>query len=578
MWWAALSTDIKKSSVNWATIPKWMQKAVYYHNDVLNKIMEEEPPNGLTVQLLPNSPEGDAFTWVFTHKDEQELRQYVIMKARDMQYILYQLRKSGTLKLNDCNIIEKEVEKEYENDTDKQKATDIINQKDWYGGIYVRIGIAFSEKEPLSYEFKRYGKTINTKYTSYRGSVITLSEEAEKVAGFDLVPNYDEDEKKTILVAEVTECYRKGNEIKFRKINKVQRKVDADCKLTETVTTERRRSTVVFDQKRADIAISTGVDADEQVKIVDEIEKKFGITPEFKWDDGRLYNLWTDKIIKLPLPTIETIKNTTIETTGFIIFIHYKNALKESMMKDAPYMKRYIQDEYREIHETANKVLDRWKTNRKGKYSGGLIKQKRDDASMYAYTLNPDIKARKEEVRSLYKYMTVLLASLPKGSTIGICYGKENQIAIQRKKARSTYPYEFYDYFGDSVNLAARMVMINWQYDTLYGKTLPNDIHNRLAFTTKDDSVKKMLLEYLNSEDNTIPYMKEIVPLGSLNAGKGDKVVCISSKITSKSPFNTGDTVNFNSKKFTVIDDLGDKVDLERDGRTTTFDKWVLKL
>jgi hypothetical protein len=86
------------------------------------------------------------------------------------------------------------------------------------------------------------------------------------------------------------------------------------------------------------------------------------------------------------------------------------------------------------------------------------------------------------------------------------------------------------------------------------------------------------LLDYLNSEDNTIPYMKEIVPLGSLNAGKGGKVVCISSKITSKSPFNVGDNVNFGDKKYTVMDDLGDKVDLKRGGRTTTFDKWVLKL
>ena len=575
MWWAALSTDIKKSSVNWATLPQWMQKAVYYHNDVLNKIMEEIPPNGITVQLLPNSPEGDAFTWVFTHKDEQELRQYVIMKARDMQYILYQLRKTGKLKLNDCNAITSIVEKEYPNDrVRQQKVTDIVNQKDWYGGIYVRIGIAFSEKEPLTYKFKRYGILKNTEYKSYRGSVITLSEEAEKVAGFDLVPKYDETERKTILVAEVTECYRKGDEIKFRKINEIQRKVDTDCKIKETVTMARRRSTVVFNKRRDDIAVATGVDTNE-------IEKKFKLIPEFKWDDARLYNLWTDKISTLVLPTIETIKNTTKETNGFIIFIHYKNALKESMMKDAPYMKRYIQDEYREIHETANKVLDRWKNSRgRDKYSGGLIKQKRDDSSMYAYTLKPGTKPVKEDVSSLYRFMTVLLASLPKGSTIGICYGKENQITIQRKKAGKSYTFDFYDYFGDSVNLAARMVMINWQYDIEYGKTIPNDIHNRLAFTTKDDKVKQMLLDKLNSEDNTIPYMKEMVPLRSLNAGKGDKIACISSKIISRSPYETGDEITFKDRNYKVLEDLGDKVVVkkERGKGSVSLDKWTLKL
>ena len=35
MYWGALSTDIKKSSVNWNGLPSWMEKAVQYHNTVL---------------------------------------------------------------------------------------------------------------------------------------------------------------------------------------------------------------------------------------------------------------------------------------------------------------------------------------------------------------------------------------------------------------------------------------------------------------------------------------------------------------------------------------------------------------
>ena len=40
MYWAALSTDIKKSSVNWNGLPLWMEKAVQYHNTLLESCVE----------------------------------------------------------------------------------------------------------------------------------------------------------------------------------------------------------------------------------------------------------------------------------------------------------------------------------------------------------------------------------------------------------------------------------------------------------------------------------------------------------------------------------------------------------
>ena len=72
MYWAALSTDIKKSSVNWSALPDWMQKAVQYHNKIIETVVKvsNEKHNDfdgkkVTCKLLPNSPEGDAFTYVF---------------------------------------------------------------------------------------------------------------------------------------------------------------------------------------------------------------------------------------------------------------------------------------------------------------------------------------------------------------------------------------------------------------------------------------------------------------------------------------------------------------------------------
>ena len=40
MYWAALSTDIKKSSVNWSGLPNWMQNAVQYHNRIIETVVK----------------------------------------------------------------------------------------------------------------------------------------------------------------------------------------------------------------------------------------------------------------------------------------------------------------------------------------------------------------------------------------------------------------------------------------------------------------------------------------------------------------------------------------------------------
>ena len=94
MYWAALSTDIKKSSVNWSGLPNWMQNAVQYHNIIIETVVSvsNDRHNNfgktVTCELLPNAPEGDAFTYVFHHNNMDELKEFVILLGTDLQYVL----------------------------------------------------------------------------------------------------------------------------------------------------------------------------------------------------------------------------------------------------------------------------------------------------------------------------------------------------------------------------------------------------------------------------------------------------------------------------------------------------------
>ena len=65
MYYGAISTDIRKSSTNWNLFPEWMQKAVNYTNNITEFVFNDTNLfNGI---ILPNSPEGDAYTFYYRH-------------------------------------------------------------------------------------------------------------------------------------------------------------------------------------------------------------------------------------------------------------------------------------------------------------------------------------------------------------------------------------------------------------------------------------------------------------------------------------------------------------------------------
>ena len=116
MYWGALSTDIKKSSVNWNGLPNWMEKAVQYHNTLLETCVlyyKKNKENGTMVELLPNAPEGDAYTYLFTNSSLSDLKQFVISLGIDMQKKLHELRQEDDTKLSvsKCNSLKEVLKK-----------------------------------------------------------------------------------------------------------------------------------------------------------------------------------------------------------------------------------------------------------------------------------------------------------------------------------------------------------------------------------------------------------------------------------------------------------------------------------
>ncbi len=184
MYYGAISTDIRKSSTNWNLFPEWMQKAVNYTNNITEFVFNDTNLfNGI---ILPNSPEGDAYTFYYQHENKDELCEGMRMIASVLQLALLEARNQNHIAMTPDEIkakLEDEIRVEYDKDKNMNKKIqdylDIIGKLDkqkynYIGNIFIRIGIAISSKKPDEYHYK--GKT------SYRGGVIEMSEEAERQA------------------------------------------------------------------------------------------------------------------------------------------------------------------------------------------------------------------------------------------------------------------------------------------------------------------------------------------------------------------------------------------------------------
>ena len=119
--YAALSTDIKKSSVNWALNSEWMEKAVSYHNKIIETVVGEYTT--INPKLLPNCPEGDAYTYFFKHENMETLRSSVIEIGLRIQSQLHN-----------------------ERDRDSPlTVTDYVGEPEFKGKIFIRIGVSLSK-------------------------------------------------------------------------------------------------------------------------------------------------------------------------------------------------------------------------------------------------------------------------------------------------------------------------------------------------------------------------------------------------------------------------------------------------
>ena len=205
MYYGALSTDIKKSSSNWATFPDEMIKWVDRTNQVTEEVVEALQIDMGTQLILPNSPEGDAYTVYYTHPDKEKLLEHIKKVALTIQFLLKKMRGDNIISLEDPKqrigeIINDSIEK-----NNIPVKTSLLpsyyKTPVWLGSVYLRIGIAVSEDIPYSYRYK--GKT------SYRGGVIQRSEKAEEKApyekGYGL---WTEDEDKKVEIKKVEDTLK----------------------------------------------------------------------------------------------------------------------------------------------------------------------------------------------------------------------------------------------------------------------------------------------------------------------------------------------------------------------------------
>lgn len=472
-YYAAISTDIKKSSVNWNELPEWMYIAVQRTNNITEDIVLGFG-TGIRAKLLPNAPEGDAYTYYFSHGDREELKKHVLTIGFTLQEAYKQAREKYITALKPDKI-PVELKKKYNEDTVEYKSKlDEILSTEYYGAIYVRIGIAVSPSPPLQYSFN--------KLVSFRGGVIDDSERAEA----------------------------KGAPIK------------------------------------------DGVGYTEKGKPVEELTEYDGVEVDMANINTALLS-WK-----------YNAKNVTkARVKGTMCFVHYHFDIDEKVVEKSPHLYKYMQEEFKDLHDGANAIL--------ANVNAELVKVKRSSDSMYYI---PDTAQQSQ----IWKVCRLLVATLPKGSAVGLCYGQQGltQITYNKKGDRRNGKH---DYFGPVVNLAARMEFSEWGYDTLTDRIDVNKHDNRLAMCWYGEDIP---LDCQNNIDK--PYLVESVPLSALNAGTATEFLKIMScHVLMGNPLQVGDEVYYDDDdgkeqqgKVLSFSALYARIKLFRKGRYTTYVKSIL--
>jgi hypothetical protein len=252
------------------------------------------------------------------------------------------------------------------------------------------------------------------------------------------------------------------------------------------------------------------------------------------------------------------------KVNGFCVFVEYERALKDKLVLKSPHLTRLIEQEYIGVHEKADQVVEKFLRDTPG-FRGGLVKQKRDSTSMFVIIAtfeNRPIRNLTAPATELYENFSKLVSSLPYGSCVGFAYGKMKEITMDRPGVEGEGT--FTDYFGESVNLAARMAMRDWSYSTKWGIVGENEHHNRVAFTSKiKDGVRTELVSYVEDRLKVlnVPFTYDHVPLSALNAGGDTTIACISTRFVGWERLRVGDTVTIDDEEgefYEIIKDRGD--------------------
>lgn len=459
--YGALSTDIKKSSANWTKYSDWMKNAVQYCNNITEKVFVEhnmgrlmQPDrttetkrnrrgafymNSSSKQLiLPNSPEGDAYTFYLEHENQDALKEILISMAMDIQWCL----KQGRGKNKPLTADRKPGEKEY------------------LGQIYLRIGIAVSDDpshKPLQYEF--------SDQPSYRGGVIRFAEMAEE---------RDDWEKPGVNIWNQT--------VEFQRKNNVREEVVKES----------------FSRK-----------------VLSEDYEGTGLGDDLIKDDGT------------GLLQQTRTKDESVE--GVMIFIAYKFGITDELYNSNPvYYREYKEQEFKRLHDMANAFV--WSiTNGESEGKGQLVKVKRDSSSMFYVPIKSNLNDDKklEKLKRILQKMSLLVALLPFGGSIGISYATESGKLTEVKRETLDSERDKIDYFGNAVNVAARMENAEWTYATKYGNTVAQEHGNRVSFGFYDTE-KGIRDTILRDDTNAVSAFD--IPLQALNVGEGEKLIHVLSR------------------------------------------------
>lgn len=465
MYYGAISTDIKKSSSNWNTFPKWMENAVMITNNITEWVFNNVLLHDAKQMILPNSPEGDAYTLFYEHHSEIELKKHLRHVASTIQHILDQFRGNDDDNLS-CGMsiyaiksqLKQQVAEEFTKIQNKEsysmkkmhslmEMSDHVNDTFAYiGRIYLRIGIAVSNESPMAYSYRGL--------PSWRGGVIDYSEKAEQKAPWKT--GYGEYNFET---------------------NKVEKK-----------------ASVVQD------AVS------------------------FRQDE------------------INYVSQNSESVSGYMIFVAYHYGITEEMMKKDPHLFKLVRQEFRDLHDEVNDTLGE-------EY---LVKVKRDSSSMYYIPSNTSTVMGTRQTVELINKCSRLISLLPRGSSIGIAYSGDASLNRLKKVTRTNG----IDFFGATVNMAARMEFMDFTYSTNEGITSKDNHGNRIAFGSWNlQDMEKIYMprggkSREKSNANIVPYPFKIdkIPVETLNAGYGEYIYVLSKKMNGVSSLKKGSKVQFRTK------------------------------